>query len=304
MRDFIFDQYGYYYADENASEFTYADYRFKLLATDKSEEELQSLESFISSFYPTLSTDPHCHLVANRSGIYGVESEFGQVTLVTALDRTYDLNAFLELSKSGIQLASGSQNYTITNLVSLWEEKLNLVEEKCIPYLKVDDFAYPLMLKETVFAVGLCSNAIEYLTDLRSDYGDEIKRLTLSHRRLSNFSGFDLYNPFNIVCDSPVRDLASLYKAETIDLDSLLALIDREGYGQNEISLLLARALFPEVTFDILEDNYSLKRDIKIPIVHKTKRTGREMERLAALHQSLVDRYHIRPIEWLFGYEY
>ena len=171
-----------------------------------------------------------------------------------------------------------------------------------MPYLKIDDFTYPIILKETIFAIGLCSNAIEYLTDLKEDYGNEVKNLCYAHKRLYDLTSFDLFNPFNIVIDSPTRDLAFLYKEKAINLNELISIIDYYKLDQMEISLLMARALFPTATFDILEDYFALKKDIKLSIVKKHKKTKREVNLLVELHKRLVEKYKIRPIEWLLNY--
>lgn len=300
MRDFIFDQYGYYYEGDE-SEFVYQGFDFKLVANSYSEPELNELEQFIVDFNNRLSYSPKTHLVKNRVGNYGVETELGSVALVCVKQAKYNINDLLEFQQIGSNYHSRSP-YTISNLIELWEEKLSLVEEKCVPYLKIDDFTYPMILKETIFAIGLCSNAIEYLTDLKNDYQDEVKRLTFSHRRLYDLSSFDMFNPYNIVMDSPVRDYAFLYKEGSLSIQDIISLIDYNNFTQDEISLLFARVLFPTATFDILEDNYSLKKDIKLPIVKKTKETKRDLGRVVALHKALVERYRIRPIDWIMTY--
>ena len=111
-----------------------------------------------------------------------------------------------------------------------------------------------------------------------------------------------LFNPFNIVIDSPTRDLAFLYKEKAINLNELISIIDYYKLDQMEISLLMARALFPTATFDILEDYFALKKDIKLSIVKKHKKTKREVNLLVELHKRLVEKYKIRPIEWLLNY--
>lgn len=302
MRDFIFDQYGYYYADSEASEFEYKGYEFKLMAHSHSESELINIEEYIQYLYSKLKSNPHCHLVKNRNGLYGVESKYGPVSLVSCLKTNCNINNILEIQN--LEIPNTNNPYTLSNLSTLWEEKLNLIEEKCIPYLKIDDFTYPIILKESIFAIGLCSNAIEYLTDMKADYSDEVTRLCYAHKRLYDLSSFDIYNPFNIVIDSPTRDLAFLYKERVITLDTLISIIDYYNFSQLDISLLMARVLFPTATFDILEDYFSLKKDIKIPIVNKYKKTKREVILLVELHKRLVEKYKIRPIEWLLNYVY
>lgn len=300
MRDFIFDQYGYYYSDSDASEFEFKGYEFKVMAHSLTENDLINMEEYIQYLYSKLNINPHCRIVKNRAGLYGVESKYGTVSLVSCLKKDYKLDNLISFQH--LEINELSKPYTISNLSTLWEEKLNLIEEKCVPYLKIDDFTYPIILKETIFAIGLCSNAIEYLTDMKEDYGNEVKNLCYAHKRLYDLTSFDLFNPFNIVIDSPTRDLAFLYKEKAINLNELISIIDYYKLDQMEISLLMARALFPTATFDILEDYFALKKDIKLSIVKKHKKTKREVNLLVELHKRLVEKYKIRPIEWLLNY--
>lgn len=300
MRDFIFDQYGYYYSDSDASEFEFKGYEFKVMAHSLTENDLINMEEYIQYLYSKLNINPHCHIVKNRAGLYGVESKYGTVSLVSCLKKDYKLDNLISFQH--LEINELSKPYTISNLSTLWEEKLNLIEEKSVPYLKIDDFTYPIILKETIFAIGLCSNAIEYLTDMKEDYGNEVKNLCYAHKRLYDLTSFDLFNPFNIVIDSPTRDLAFLYKEKAINLNELISIIDYYKLDQMEISLLMARALFPTATFDILEDYFALKKDIKLSIVKKHKKTKREVNLLVELHKRLVEKYKIRPIEWLLNY--
>ena len=300
MRDFIFDQYGYYYSDSDASEFEFKGYEFKVMAHSLTENDLINMEEYIQYLYSKLNINPHCHIVKNRAGLYGVESKYGTVSLVSCLKKDYKLDNLISFQH--LEINELSKPYTISNLSTLCEEKLNLIEEKCVPYLKIDDFTYPIILKETIFAIGLCSNAIEYLTDMKEDYGNEVKNLCYAHKRLYDLTSFDLFNPFNIVIDSPTRDLAFLYKEKAINLNELISIIDYYKLDQMEISLLMARALFPTATFDILEDYFALKKDIKLSIVKKHKKTKREVNLLVELHKRLVEKYKIRPIEWLLNY--
>ena len=300
MRDFIFDQYGYYYSDSDASEFEFKGYEFKVMAHSLTENDLINMEEYIQYLYSKLNINPHCHIVKNRDKLYGVESKYGTVSLVSCLKKDYKLDNLISFQH--LEINELSKPYTISNLSTLWEEKLNLIEEKCVPYLKIDDFTYPIILKETIFAIGLCSNAIEYLTDMKEDYGNEVKNLCYAHKRLYDLTSFDLFNPFNIVIDSPTRDLAFLYKEKAINLNELISIIDYYKLDQMEISLLMARALFPTATFDILEDYFALKKDIKLSIVKKHKKTKREVNLLVELHKRLVEKYKIRPIEWLLNY--
>lgn len=132
MRDFIFDQYGYYYSDSDASEFEFKGYEFKVMAHSLTENDLINMEEYIQYLYSKLNINPHCHIVKNRAGLYGVESKYGTVSLVSCLKKDYKLDNLISFQH--LEINELSKPYTISNLSTLWEEKLNLIEEKCVPY--------------------------------------------------------------------------------------------------------------------------------------------------------------------------
>ena len=51
MRDFIFDQYGYYYSDSDASEFEFKGYEFKVMAHSLTENDLINMEEYSMLVY-------------------------------------------------------------------------------------------------------------------------------------------------------------------------------------------------------------------------------------------------------------
>lgn len=63
MRDFIFDQYGYYYSDSDASEFEFKGYEFKVMAHSLTENDLINRKNISNIYYSKLNINPHCHIV-------------------------------------------------------------------------------------------------------------------------------------------------------------------------------------------------------------------------------------------------
>lgn len=297
MRSFIYDQYGYI-LEEEANSFTYMNYDFKLVAHDFDENELDNLEKFEESLLRQLPYEAKCHLVRSRNNEYRTENEFGAVSLVTAPIKEYKPLAVFKLMELGSTLKTSDQ-FSISRIIDLWEEKLSLMEMKYMEASKIDDYLYPLLYTETLFAIGLANNAISYLVDIKNDFGDEIKRLYLSHKRLPDLKAITLFDPFNLILDSPERDIAFLYELHELDAKGVLDAISYFNLDQKEVSLLIARLLFPRLTFDLLEDQYNTKKDIKKDLTLQLSRSSSDLIRLKELFLALSERYTLRPIKWI-----
>ena len=60
-----------------------------------------------------------------------------EIKNTTQFKKDYKLDNLISFQH--LEINELSKPYTISNLSTLWEEKLNLIEEKCVPYLKIDD---------------------------------------------------------------------------------------------------------------------------------------------------------------------
>lgn len=300
MRSFIYDQYGYI-LEQESNEFSYEGFDFSLNAHDQTEEQLADLETSLVELTKSLPYPVNCHLVLSRNHTFLTENEFGPVALVAAKKQEYTPEAVFKLSEIGNGLKP-DKPYTVTNLIDLWEEKLTLIEGKYMEASSIDDYAYPMLNTETIYAIGLANNAIQYLVDIKHDFGDDIKRLTLQHRRIYDLRTITLFNPFNLIMDTPSRDIASLYRNGEMDIDLVKKTIRRFSLEPMEIALIIARLLFPTKTFDLLEDQYNIKRDIKKDLVKEFKSSEKDLIRIKELFQELVKEYSLRPIEWLVNY--
>lgn len=297
MRAFIYDTFGYYPEEEYTSSFSYLNWFFKLEPNKKTEPELLSLKMFLielMKFFPQYGAD----VIESRDQKLAAISEFGQVSLVAVKEGKYQLSDLIFLHQKYLYFNQEAV-LKISHLKSLWEGKVDTIEEKIIPSFKVEDFSYVYLMESAIHGVGLAENAISYLSDAIIDYGDVVTNTTLVHKRLNCFDTYQFFNPFNFVTDSPMRDLAELYKSECIDIKTLIDLLNNYQISALDASLLLARVMYPTKLFDLLEDYYSIKKSIKQEIVAYRQNLHQTMSNIKLLYQHLVRTFGIRPISWL-----
>lgn len=300
MRAFLFDQYGYYPPHEDDSEFELEGWTFKLEAIqDQKEEELQSLNDFLQrlmQLFPTMGAQ----IITNRKGTFISEDDYGKVILVATKKQKMRIQDIIKIHQHYVNSPSEIP-YTTTYLSSLWEEKINSIEQKILPSIRVDDFAYQKIMVAAIYALGLAENALQYLTEIAIDYGKEISPLTLSHRRLESLDSHTVFDPLNLILDSPIRDMAEAWKYKVITTTELLQILPTYQLSIKEVSLLFARMLFPTRFFDLLEKHYGERVDVRKQILAYYREMNQDLLELKKVEQLLVKNYGIRPISWLLN---
>lgn len=296
MRAFIYDKYGYYPNDEYVTSFEYEGWYFKLELSEKNDYEIHQLRLLlneINHYFPDNGTD----IIMTRDGHYVSNSEYGPVILVAI--KNSNVNYLTLVNMHQIYNQKFNNKLTISHLRDLWINKVNSIEERILSSLIIDDKEYSKLYVLGQYAIGLAENAIQYLLDASIYYGDEIKNTSLCHKRIDKLDSFYLFNPFNLIIESPMRDLAELYKNDLITLDRLYDLFKYYNLTIQDASILLARCLFPNQIFDILEDYYELKKDVRARINNMEDNISKKEIKLKKIHSFLVKHYSIRPISWL-----
>ena len=296
MRAFLYDKYGYYPDDEYSTSFTYQGWFFKLEISEKNDYELASLKKLlndINNSFQDLGSD----IVLTRDGHYVTTSEYGPVVLVAIKEGKVNIDTLFKMHQ---MFYNQFQNQlTVSYLRNLWLNKINTIEERIIPSLPNDNKEFSSLYILSMYALGSAENAIQYLLDIIYYYGNEIKNTSLVHKRIDELNSFYLFNPFNLIIDSPMRDLAELYKNDLLSLEQLYDLLKRYPLTSLDASLLLARCLYPNQIFDLLEDYYELKKDITNRVNQLIISINSKEFKLKKLHKFLVSNYQIRPISWL-----
>ena len=297
MKSFIFDMYGYYSKDEG-HEFDLNGWHFCLESIkDLTESEVASLDEFVVALSSNFQ-NAGVKIIKNRNQTYISRDDKGEVVLVAYKIKDFPIQDLIKMHHiyEGIE---SKEPYKISYLIALWEEKVNSIKEKIIPSLKMDDYFYYKIMVSVINSIGLANNAIQYLAELKIDFDDEIIPLTLTHRRIKDLSTSSLFDPLNFVLDSPVRDLAEIYKEKIITSKELINLLGQYKIDVKQASLLLARILFPTTIFDLLEEHYLYRNDVKNKIMRYYHDLKEYIKEIKYIEKELVRRYGIRPITWL-----
>ena len=271
---------------------------FKLEANQKNENELIELNNFIINVDDVLYKRG-VRIIPSRDNRLGVESEFSKVSLVGVNQFNVSLNDLVFMHR---QYASNDSKLNYTSLSAIkevWINKVDMIENKIFPSIKIDNFLYEKIHAIIVYSLGLGENAIEYIQDMIIDYGDKIEDVTLSHKRFLKFDSYELLNPFNLIVDSPMRDIADLYNIDVINQENLEQVLNLYNLSTKSASLLFSRILFPSFLFDLLEEQYVNRGDIRKELLDYLNNLEVKMNKIKFIHKYLVNRYGIRPLNWL-----
>lgn len=129
---------------------------------------------------------------------------------------------------------------------TLWSNKNDYLE------YQINQFGldYPLLRESFAYFNGLSEIAVQILNDTFNN------NLYIVHKRISyHTTYYDFYNPFNMVLDSKVRDIAEYYKDAFLYIKDLKLEYFFNNYNltNNEKLLFLSRMLYPTFYYDMFE---------------------------------------------------
>lgn len=297
MDTFIFDKFGYRVDKEIAKEFEIDNWVFKLEANQKNENELIELNNFIINVDETLFKRG-VRIIPSRDNRLSVESEFSKVSLVAVNKFNISINDLLFMHRQ--YSSTNNVNYSsLSAIKEIWINKVDMIENKILPSLKIDNFLFEKINSLIIYSLGLGENAIEYIQDIILDFDEKIEEVTLSHKRFNKFDSYELLNPFNLIVDSPMRDIADLYNIDIINQNNLEQVLNSYNLSIKSASLLFSRILFPSFLFDLLEEQYVTRGDIRKELLDYYNNLEVKIDKIKYIHKYLVDRYGIRPLNWL-----
>ena len=291
MLSFLFEQYGYYPNNLVDRTFFVGEWEFRLIEAEYDEADIRKINDY-------------CEFVKNNffgNGPYIIKTRQNKelslydnknYVLVSVKRTTVE---FKDINKFHVIFKDDSVSLNLSVLLEAWKKRIEDIEVNAINSLRVDSVYYSNNLKISVFCLGMATNAMQYLSDLISDYGKEIKGVTITHKRISGFNGFDFFNPFNYVFDHPVRDYVELYRNDIVDIGDLIDIFKFYDMDSKLASLFIARLLYPVKVLDLLEaqienkdKNFNLKYSIE-----------KEMLKIKKAYIYFREKYNIRPIDWL-----
>ncbi len=180
----------------------------------------------------------------------------------------------------------------------LWSNKIDYLEELIYENGK----KYPLVVDSFNYFVGMAENAISYYNNIHEINSNPI--FYISHKIIRPNDKIDtIYDPFNIIFDYKVRDIAEYIKNSFwnnnkdifIELDNYLS---HEYLSIYDVKLLISRVLYPSFYFDTYEDIFINNKDEKI-INNYISRLSEYEEYLSNIIDYFVRRYPIDEILWL-----
>lgn len=173
----------------------------------------------------------------------------------------------------------------------LWSNKIDYFEYQ-ISQLGIK---YPYIRESFSYFVGLTENGIALLNFITND------DLYLVHKRINTSSTYyDLYNPFNMILDTRVRDICDYFKDCFINNKKIdvINYLENNNLTENEKQLFFIRMLYPSFYFDVYEEVMSGIEEDKI------KELINKIDNYELLLTELLDYMNqnkmiIPNIEWL-----
>lgn len=204
-----------------------------------------------------------------------------------------DINDIIYMLNENVDL-SGLKSLLRTNWVSLWSSKVDYIEYQMGHLIK----KYPFLNNTIDYYLGLCENAITYIKNLKmfSDYKIPIG---ISHKRIiKDATLFDLYNPLNLIIDYKVRNIAEYLKDAFFkdeDVNYILNIVFKNfWFDKLNLSLLVARLLYPSYYFDLFEEIIDKELDENI-IFPLTKKSSRYEEFI----DLIIKNCNLQNLQWL-----
>ena len=204
-----------------------------------------------------------------------------------------DINDIIYMLNENVDL-SGLKSLLRTNWVSLWSSKVDYIEYQMGHLIK----KYPFLNNTIDYYLGLCENAITYIKNLKmfSDYKIPIG---ISHKRIiKDATLFDLYNPLNLILDYKVRNIAEYLKDAFFkdeDVNYILNIVFKNfWFDKLNLSLLVARLLYPSYYFDLFEEIIDKELDENI-IFPLTKKSSKYEEFI----DLIIKNCNLQNLQWL-----
>lgn len=204
-----------------------------------------------------------------------------------------DINDIIYMLNENVDL-SGLKSLLRTNWVSLWSNKVDYIEYQMGHLIK----KYPFLNNTIDYYLGLCENAITYIKNLKmfSEYKIPIG---ISHKRITKDATlFDLYNPLNLIIDYKVRNIAEYLKDAFFkdeDVNYILNIVFKNfWFDKLNLSLLVARLLYPSYYFDLFEE--IIDKEIDENIVFSLTKKSSKYEEFIDL---IIKNCNLQNLQWL-----
>lgn len=167
----------------------------------------------------------------------------------------------------------------------LWENKIDYYEKN------IDNIKDNKIYSSFNYYIGIAENAISLYKTLKLN-----NNYCLCHIRFYNNT--DFFDPFNLVIDYKMRDVAEFIKKELYQknkyyYNTIDEIINYNNY--NDVMLFFVRMLYPSIYFDQY-DNYMKKEEINYNFFDKKN----DYEKyLKYIYHKIKAKYQIPNVSWL-----
>lgn len=192
-------------------------------------------------------------------------------------------------------LVEENDNIKFHKWSDLWVNKIDYMEYQISQFGK----KYPIIRSSFSYFAGLAENSIMLAKNVES----RILFNTISHRRIKKKDKlFDLYNPFNLIIDSKVRDICEFFKSRFLTdndiYDEIIYFLSYSNYNSNELLAFLARFMYPSYYFDMYENIINNDVDEKNMLLIIDKADEYEIL-IKKIYNYIRIRVNVPEIDWL-----
>lgn len=290
MKNFLFEQYGYYPKVLENNVFHIDGWMFKLFETDLNEDVINSLDEYTkvlnNAFY--------------NKGPFIIKNKIGN-NLSNLNDKYYVLiSSFLcqmsleDLLRFHFLFYKEDEYVELNKILLVWKERVDEVEKKLSTHLRADSIYYKENLDISMFCIGLSINAMQYLSESIYNYGNKLYGVTIVHKRLSDLNSFDFFNPFNFIVEHPLKDIILLYQKDYIDFEEFKLLVSNYSINDLSASFCIARLLYRGDIFDLLQSKRELEEEQRMYFNMR-----KEINKIKKAYMFFKNTYAIHPIDWL-----
>lgn len=255
-------------------------------------ETILRLTSFMYEFHNVILT--------KDNQIFSIieEKKYSLLKINLKSNRIININDLLRFKK--YTMNTSKKVYNPPSWIELWSRKIDYLEY----YINNKDNLKSEIKGILYYFIGLGENAIKYIKDsLKVVNTFQKNEIVLSHYRVdSNSTLYSLYNPFNLIIDYSVRDIAeylkSMFYSNKINYVEIENLVNNNMLSEMEWKLLFGRLLFPTFFFDMFDKYEENKLDNKKLISIYNKTTEYE-EFLHNIYLIIKKRNNIIDVSWL-----
>lgn len=291
MITFLFEQYGYYPKVFQDNTFVIDGWFFKLLEVDYDEKYIEEIDEYCAEIRKFFS-EKGPYIIRTRFNKLVSIHDQKQYVLISFYDYVISIN---DLNAFHVKFRQLNKKIELKKMLLSWEDKISYLENNLVNALRVDSVYHQKNIEIAMFCLGLCQNAVQYLSECIFDYGGTVDDITLAHRRLKSLKSEYVLNPFNLVIDHPARDLIELYRNDFLKFDDFIDIIKYYELDKKTATICIARLLYPCEQLDLLEKNI-FYRNISFKLDYSIEK---EYMKIKKVYEYFKTQYNIRPINWL-----